>query len=61
MGHATISATQKYARIDQDLIAIELEYANSLIYENKSLNLSDMKIKALENQIKELESKANEY
>lgn len=35
MGHATISATQKYARIDQDLIAIELEYANSLIYENK--------------------------
>lgn len=60
MGHATISATQKYARHDQELIAVELEYANSLLYDGKSnMNLLEMKKKALEYQIKELENQYN--
>lgn len=62
MGHSTISATQKYARHDKDLISVELEYANNLIYrENDSkLSLLDMKKKALQSQLLALEQEYNE-
>lgn len=59
MGHGTISSTQKYARHDIELMAIELEYANSLVYNNNSPNLLEMKKKALQYQIKELEKQYN--
>lgn len=62
MGHSTIGATQKYARHDQDLIAIELEYANSLLYKEKNnqLNFVEMKKRALSYQLLELEKQYNE-
>lgn len=62
MGHSTILATQKYARHDKDLIAIELEYANSLLYKEKDnqLNLIEMKKRALQYQLLELEKQYNE-
>ncbi len=62
MGHSTIGSTQKYARHDQDLISIELEYANSLLYneKNNQLNLVEMKKRALTYQLLELEKQYNE-
>lgn len=62
MGHSTISATQKYARHDQALIAIELEYANNLVYSenDNKLNLLDMKKKALQSQLLQLEKESDE-
>lgn len=61
MGHSTIEATQKYARHDKDLIAAELEYANSLVYENsENLSLLELKKKVLRKQLIDLESVTNE-
>lgn len=62
MGHSTIAATQKYARHDKELMAIELDYANSLIYrqKNNQLSLLEMKKKALQYQLLELEKQYNE-
>lgn len=62
MGHSTISATQKYARHDQSLIALELEYANSLLYNEKDnkLTMLEMKKRALKSQLLELEKQYNE-
>jgi integrase/recombinase XerD len=55
MGHSTLNATQKYARYDKDLISIELEYANSLIYNNtEKLSLLELKGKALKSQLIQL-------
>lgn len=61
MGHSTVAATQKYARHDKELISVELEYANSLLYNPTDINVSllDMKKKALQSQILELESQYN--
>lgn len=62
MGHATLGSTQKYARHDQELIAIELEYANSLLYNEKDskLTMLEMKKRALKSQLIELERQYNE-
>ena len=61
MGHSIIDSTQKYARHDKDLIAIELEYANSLLYNQENhTTLLDMKKKALRYQLLELEKQYNE-
>jgi integrase len=59
MGHATLTATQKYARYDKDLISIELEYANNLICHNDNLSLLEMKKRALISQIEDLEKQYN--
>lgn len=60
MGHSTISSTQKYARHDSDLLAIELEYANNLIHTGEtSISLLEMKKKVLKNQLIELERQYN--
>lgn len=61
MGHSTIKATQKYARHDKDLIAVELEYANNLIYDNKEdFSLLELKRKALRSQLVEMEKEYND-
>lgn len=61
MGHSTMDATQKYARHDKDLMAVELEYANSLIYQKSEMNsLIDLKKKVLIKQLLDLENYSNE-
>lgn len=61
MGHSNINSTQKYARHDKELFAVELEYANNLIYSNNApATLLEFKKRALINQLIELERQANE-
>lgn len=60
MGHSTIGSTQKYARHDSELLATELEYANSLLHKGEgSISLLEMKKKALKSQLLELEREYN--
>lgn len=61
MGHSTINATQRYARHDSELIAIELEYANNLLYKDGEFksNFLDMKKQAIKSQLLELEKEYN--
>lgn len=60
MGHSTIGSTQKYARHDSELLAVELEYANNLLHKEEiSISLLEMKKKALKSQLLELEKEYN--
>ncbi len=60
MGHSNINSTQKYARHDSELLAVELEYANNLLLRNEdATSLIEMKKKVLKSQLLELEREYN--
>lgn len=57
MGHAELKSTQKYARHDQDLIEVELRFANAMAFGRGSTkSLVQMKIDALNSQVVHLEA-----
>lgn len=56
MGHASISSTEKYARHDKDMIALELKYANLVVFHGlQSKSLVQMRLAALQAQVREIE------
>lgn len=56
MGHASIASTEKYARHDKDMIALELKYANQVVFHGlESKSLVRMRLDALQAQVKEIE------
>jgi integrase len=57
MGHASEKSTSKYARYDKDLISLELQYANSMIYNGaQHKSIVDLKVEALKSQVRKLEA-----
>ena len=57
MGHADLKSTFKYARYDRDLIRLELENANNVIFaDGEPKRFIDLKIAALESQLARLQS-----
>jgi integrase len=60
MGHSSIKNTFKYARYDQDLLKLELENASRVLFSNGApKKLSELKLAALESQIKQLRSEVS--
>jgi integrase len=56
MGHASISSTEKYARHDKDMIALELKYANQVVFHGlQSKSLVRMRLEALQAQVRDIE------
>jgi integrase len=56
MGHASLKSTLKYARYDKDLIHLELQHANAMVYrgaEHKSI--IELKLEALNAQVNKLQ------
>jgi integrase len=56
MGHASISATEQYARHDLDLIEAELAYGNELALGAAPKSLNEMKLEALQARVARLET-----
>ena len=56
MGHASLKSTLKYARYDQELLKLEIENANRLIFiHGKPKSLVQLKLEALKSQISRLQ------
>lgn len=56
MGHAELKSTQKYARHDQELIELELRFANAMVFgRGFTKSLVQMKIDALNSQLLKLD------
>lgn len=56
MGHATQRATEKYARHDMDLIEVELQYANLMVFgEGNAKSINQLKLEALQSKVKAVE------
>ncbi|WP_139379421.1 site-specific integrase [Zoogloea sp. LCSB751] len=56
MGHASVASTEKYARHDKDMIALELKYANQVVFHGlESKSLVQIRLDALQAQVKEIE------
>ncbi|MDP3172559.1 MAG: tyrosine-type recombinase/integrase [Polaromonas sp.] len=57
MGHADLKSTQKYARHDQDLIELELRFANAMVFgKGFTKSIVQMKIDSLNSQLVHLET-----
>lgn len=56
MGHSSITSTEKYAVLDNDLILADLEFANLMVFhKGETKGQLDFKIKAYEAQIRKLQ------
>ncbi len=56
MGHASIASTEKYARRDKDMIALELKFANQVVFQGlQSKSLVQMRLESLQAQVREIE------
>lgn len=61
MGHATLKSTLKYARYDSDLLKLEIENANRVLFSNGvPKKLIDLKLAALEFQITKLRNQLSQ-
>jgi integrase/recombinase XerD len=61
MGHASIKSTLKYARYDQDLLKLEIQNANRVLFSNGvPKTLIELKLAALESQVIRLRSQMGE-
>ncbi len=61
MGHASIKSTLKYARYDQDLLKLEIQNANRVLFSNGvPKKLIELKLAALESQVMRLRSQMGE-
>jgi integrase len=57
MGHSSIKSTLKYARYDTDLIKLELNHANAMIFRGGTQkSIVEMKIEALNAQLNKLQN-----
>ena len=55
MGHANVKSTLKYARYDQDLMRLELQHANAMIFNGAApKSILQLKLEALEFQVHQL-------
>lgn len=55
MGHAEIKSTKKYARYDKELMKLEFEYANAMIYKGATpKSVVEIKLEAMNAQIEKL-------
>lgn len=55
MGHATLKSTLKYARYDQDLLKLEIQNANQVLFQHGApKKLIELKLAALESQVLKL-------
>ncbi len=55
MGHAELKTTLKYARYDQDLLKLEIQHANRVLFSNGApKKLIELKLEALESQVARL-------
>lgn len=55
MGHAKVKSTLKYAKYDQDLLKLEMQNANRVIFKSESpKSLLELKLAALESQVVKL-------
>jgi integrase len=55
MGHADVKSTMKYARVDEDLIRLELQHANAMIFDGATpKTLIQLKLEALNAQVLKL-------
>lgn len=56
LGHATIKATQKYARHDRDLLEAELAFANQVVFKGSGVrSIAEIRKAALQAQLDEVE------
>lgn len=61
MGHASLKSTLKYARYDQDILKLEIENANRVLFSNGvPKKLVDLKLAALEFQITKLRTQLSQ-
>jgi integrase len=61
MGHASLKSTLKYARYDQDLLKLEIENANRVLFSGGvPKKLIDLKLAALEFQVGKLRNQMNQ-
>lgn len=61
MGHANLKSTLKYARYDQDLLKLEIQNANQVLFRHGApKNLIGMKLAALESQVLKLRNQMNQ-
>lgn len=57
MGHATQKSTLKYARFDKDLMRLELQHANAMVFNGaKHKSIVELKLEALNAQIRKIEA-----
>lgn len=58
MGHASEKSTLKYARYDKDLIQLELQHANAMIFNGATpKSIVELKLEALNAQVRKLQQK----
>lgn len=56
MGHSSIASTEKYARHDRDMIALELMYANQAVFKGlQSKSLKRLRLEALQAEVRQIE------
>ena len=61
MGHANLDSTLKYARYDKDILKLEIQNANRVLFgKGAPVNIIELKIKALESQVSKLRSQLRE-
>ena len=61
MGHASLKSTLKYARYDQDLLKLEIENANRVLFSNGvPKKLIHLKLAALEFQVTKIRNQLNQ-
>lgn len=61
MGHASLKSTLKYARYDEDLLKLEVQNANRVLFSNGApKKLIELKLEALESQIARLRNQMNQ-
>jgi hypothetical protein len=61
MGHASLKSTLKYARYDQDLLKLEIENANRVLFSGGvPKKLIDLKLAALEFQVAKLRNQMSQ-
>lgn len=57
MGHADIKSTKKYAQLDEDLRILELEHANSMVFNGeKPKSILELKLQALNSEVERVEA-----
>jgi integrase len=55
MGHANVKSTLKYARYDQDLMRLELQHANAMVFNGATpKSIGQLKLEALNSQVLKL-------
>lgn len=60
MGHADVKSTLKYARYDQDLIKLELQHANAMVFSGAvPKSIVQLKLEALNAQVRKLQAESN--